>query len=309
MKKLIRQLALALGIYEALGVLAARVQGAFRGIRISGGGGQPYRVKDRAGRVIVIDQRHAIYLLDMVLYFDFFFGAVQPNAKDEVHYEAPGWQTLPGIDRPVYFTSFAESTSTLDLYQKLVAIKPGDIVLDIGAYCGLSSINFAQRVGASGFVYAFEPDRENFAALERNRASFGLANLTAEQAAVWKETGTVQFQADGTAGSSVANVSGRSNSKIEVKSVTLADFAAAHALTRIDLLKIDAEGSEAEILASSRAVLRQFRPSLIVELHPVHDVMTTAACRTVLEEEGYETRVVAQPGTSCPLMVALPGRS
>jgi hypothetical protein len=34
--------------------------------------------------------------------------------------------------------------------------------------------------------------------------------------------------------------------------------------------------------------------------------MTTEACRAVLEEEGYETWIVPQPGTSCPLMAAKP---
>jgi FkbM family methyltransferase len=306
MKKLIRHLSLALGFYEALGVLVAKAQGFSRGIRISKNAAGDYRVKDRAGRAIVINKRHAIYLADMVLYFDFFFGAVTPDSNNEVHYETPAWQTLLGFDGPVYFTSLAESASTLDLYQELVGLKPGDVVLDVGAYCGLSALGFARRVGDAGRVYAFEPDPENFAALEKNRESFGLKNLSAEKFAVWKESGTLEFQADGTAGASVRTVSGRGNSTVQVNSTTLADFIASQSLTRIDLIKIDAEGSEADILSSSRAILRQFKPGLIVELHPVHDVMTTEACRAVLEEEGYETRIVPQPGTSCPLMAAKP---
>jgi FkbM family methyltransferase len=308
MKRLIRQLSLALGLYESLGVLVAKMQGFYRGIRISRDAAGDYRVRDRAGRVIVINKRHAIYLADMVLYFDFFFGAVTPDAKNEVHFENPAWQTLPGFDGPVYFTSLAESASTLDLYQELVGLKPGDVVLDVGAYCGLSSIGFARRVGEAGRVYAFEPDPENFAALQKNRESFGLKNLSAEKFAIWKESGTLEFQADGTAGASVGTVSGRRNSTVQVNATTLGDFAASQALPRIDLIKIDAEGSEADILLSSRALLRQFRPALIVELHPVHDVMTTEACQAILKEEGYEMRIVPQPGTSCPLMVAKPVR-
>jgi len=306
MKKLIRKLLQALGLYEACGLLIARAKGLFRGIRISRDAEGNYRVGDSRGRVIVINKRHAIYVCDMVEFFEFYFGAVTADKRREVHYEKPDWHTLPGEDRPLYFTSYAESRATLDLYFDLVPLQAGDVVLDVGAYCGLTSLGFAAKVAPGGHVHAFEPDRENFAALEKNRAALGVSNLSMENAAVWKETGTLEFQSDGTPGSRVLSVSGRDDSVIRVRSVTLADYIAREKIRRIDLLKIDVEGAEAEILAASLPVLARFRPALIVELHPVHDEWTTEACVSLLEREKYRTRIVPQPGTICPLLVALP---
>ena len=90
MKSHLRRAISWLGLYGTAGVLAARAQGLTRGIRIETRA-DVYRVRDRAGRVIVLGRRHAIYLSDMVAFFDFFFGAVVPDSNGEVHYEMPAW--------------------------------------------------------------------------------------------------------------------------------------------------------------------------------------------------------------------------
>jgi FkbM family methyltransferase len=295
-----------LGLYDTAGVWVAKYKGASRGIRITQNAARDYQVSDGHRPTVVIGRRHAIYLSDIVVFFDFFSGAVEPDEHNEIHYEKPGWHVPRGRKEPFFFTSFAESRDTLELYSKLVPIRPGDVVFDIGAYCGLSSLYFAENVGETGHTYAFEADPGNFAALEKNAEKSGLKNLTIEHAAVWKESGTVEFQADGTAGASVLSVSTRSNATVKVNSVTLADYIAAKSIQRIDLIKIDVEGAEVEILDASRAVLRQFRPKLIVEVHSVRDVMTTGACVSILEKEGYATSIVPQPGTDFPLMVGTP---
>jgi FkbM family methyltransferase len=189
----------------------------------------------------------------------------------------------------------------------LVKIQPGDVIFDIGAYCGLTSIDFSRQVGETGHVYAFEPDPESFSALQINCEKFSLTNVSVEQLAIWKQSGSLTFQSDGTAGSSVANVSGRHDSIVSVTAITLADYISAHSIPRVNLIKIDAEGSESEILASSRAILRKFKPDLIVELHAVHDVMTTAECLSIVRQEGYQARIVPQLGTHFPIMVATHG--
>ncbi len=44
----------------------------------------------------------------------------------------------------------------------LPSLKGGEIVVDIGAYAGVTSIIFAQLVGPTGHVYAFEADETNY---------------------------------------------------------------------------------------------------------------------------------------------------
>lgn len=64
--------------------------------------------------------------------------------------------------------------SILGIYEPLAVkhfqerIKPGDIVLDIGAHIGYYTLMAAKRVGNSGKVYAFEPNMDNSALLTKN---------------------------------------------------------------------------------------------------------------------------------------------
>ena len=63
-------------------------------------------------------------------------------------------------------------------------IKPGDVVIDVGANIGTHTVFFAQRAGATGQVQAFEPQRIVFQNLCANLALNGLLNVRAFHAAV-----------------------------------------------------------------------------------------------------------------------------
>ena len=47
-------------------------------------------------------------------------------------------------------------------------IHSGDVVLDIGAHIGYYTLQFANLVGSTGKVYAFEPEPKNFELLKKN---------------------------------------------------------------------------------------------------------------------------------------------
>lgn len=55
---------------------------------------------------------------------------------------------------------------TVELFEE--AIKPGMVVLNLGAYIGYYSVLAARRVGPYGRVYAFEPDPRNYRFLLHN---------------------------------------------------------------------------------------------------------------------------------------------
>jgi FkbM family methyltransferase len=289
-----------------MGIGLARFQGWREGVRINRMPDAHFCLSDRRGRKMFIHRKHAIYLVDFVNYFDFYFDGVIPDPENEVHYENPRWHTPRHWGHPLYFTSFAESEEVMALYLEHGNLKSGDIVFDLGAYCGLTALAFAEKVGPSGHVFAFEPDPANFAALQKNLERYAPANITAENAAIWKEAGQIQFQAEGTVASTIGSLSPRTNATVPVRCIRLADYLASKKIDRLDLIKMDVEGAETEILAASRDVLRHYRSTVIIEAHHVRDVITTTACRAILREEGYETYEVGQPGTKAPLIVGQP---
>src|SRR4051812_36357932 len=56
------------------------------------------------------------------------------------------------------------------------SIRPGDVVVDVGGHIGYYTLLAARAVGATGHVYAFEPERGNFALLAENVAANGYAD-------------------------------------------------------------------------------------------------------------------------------------
>lgn len=138
-------------------------------------------------------------------------------------------------------------------------LQPGDVVLDVGANAGLYTVIAARAVGASGHVYAFEPDERALALLRRNVEVNGLKNVTVIEAAVSDETGERPFAAaSDTALSSLAAIQ-RDDQQIEgwrtVRTVRLDDAIATHGIGGVRFLKIDVEGAEKLVLDGAANLL------------------------------------------------------
>jgi FkbM family methyltransferase len=66
----------------------------------------------------------------------------------------------------------------------LSSVRPGDIVLDVGAYVGLYTVLLAKAVGDQGCVVAFEPHTETYVHLQDNVKLNGLTNVRAIRVAL-----------------------------------------------------------------------------------------------------------------------------
>lgn len=304
LKRKARILLKKIGLYEKTGLIVARIIAIPLGIVISKTINNDYCLTNKSGEKIFLNKKHVIYLSEFVKHFSFYYSSTKDNKNHEVHFEQPGWHTPPRWGKPLFFTSFVESEETIDLYLSLSDLKPGNAVIDIGAYCGLTSLAFAEKVGSSGYVYAFEPDPENFQALQTNINKYSMGNITVENAAVWKSNGSIAFQSEGTISSTIQILAARENATVTVKTINLSDYVLNKKIKKIDVIKIDVEGAELGILDSSRDILEKMHPRIILETHMVHDVMTTHDCKSLLLELGYIVTEFIQMDTDCPLLVA-----
>src|ERR1700724_4253990 len=71
----------------------------------------------------------------------------------------------------------------------LSLLNEGDIAVDIGANIGVYTLNMAQRIGAMGKVYAFEPEPTNFELLTKNVRENNLTNVICPELALSNKAG------------------------------------------------------------------------------------------------------------------------
>ena len=81
-----------------------------------------------------------------------------------------------------------------DLQELLAAMSlRGGVCLDVGANIGVHSLTMSEFVGPAGRVYAFEPERRNFALLEANLKLNRVTNVTAAATALGDSVGTCRL--------------------------------------------------------------------------------------------------------------------
>jgi FkbM family methyltransferase len=251
----------------------------------------------------------------MIENFDYYINSVIPvtdGSKQIVDMSGPRYHRLIGFgDIPFLFPSHTEPYDTTREYLDFADLKEGQTVLDIGAYSGVTSIIFAQLVGPTGHVYAFEADETNYACAKINvemaERVMGLSNIALFHKAIWSHNDGVLFSHEGSMGSSaVAITGGGRGSEVTVPSTTLESFLSETGLKHVDFMKVDIEGGETELLKNSAILMKSVDAKLIIEPHRVNGKLNTEECRRLLESVGYFVHVRDKLEASEPLIEAFP---
>jgi len=126
--------------------------------------------------------------------------------------------------------------------------KPNPIIMDCGANIGVSALHLASR-HPEGRLVLFEADPRIAGYLERNLAANGLSHVPVVRKAVWVHGDGVDFVPQGAEGGSILGL----GPGVRVESVRLREVL--ERMGRVDFLKMDIEGAEAEILADCAGLL------------------------------------------------------
>lgn len=145
-------------------------------------------------------------------------------------------------------------------------LRSGGTVLDVGANIGLSSLVAARVLGAER-VLAVEASARNCVALRRNFSTHGLDPADVVHAAAGATEGTVAFHQASAFGHVVtaANMAGHGGDATPLQ--TLDAIVAAHALTRVDFIKLDVEGFEQQALEGAEGTLARHDPVVFLEFN------------------------------------------
>ena len=149
----------------------------------------------------------------------------------------------------------------------------GDVAVDVGAHIGFFAMQFAQAVGPTGMVYAYEPLERNADLLERSIAEsrFG-SRVALARAAVSERAGhaTLRFARE-TLNTGGAFLGDRATGVDEsLQAVTVPTISLDDAALRrpVRLVKMDVEGAEPLVVRGATRLLGEDRPHIISEIHP-----------------------------------------
>jgi FkbM family methyltransferase len=149
-------------------------------------------------------------------------------------------------------------------------LRPEMVFYDLGANCGFFSLLAARIVGSRGHVFPFEPERELAARVRENMARNGFQQFTVTEAAVWRESGTVDFaRADISLtpdrGTGQIRASASEKNVVALPAVALDDFV--KMAPPPNFIKCDVEGAESAVFAGAQQVLQSCRPIVVCEIH------------------------------------------
>jgi len=174
-------------------------------------------------------------------------------------------------------------------------LKPGMVVLDIGAHQGLYTLLASKQVGRAGRVFAFEPSPRERRALRWHLILNRCLNVAVQPFAVARDDGeadlyVVQGSQTGCNSLRPPDVVG-ATSMASVRTISLDSWMRRENVSRVDFIKLDVEGAELEVLEGATRLLEwRPRPVALVE---VQDVRTApwgyraGEILRLLEAKGY----------------------
>lgn len=255
--------------------------------------------------IVIINKRQNIYVKTIMYGFDYYFNSVDHKVVDGkriVDFSKPTQHKVRGFELfEPYCPSLAEPFVTIEQYLDFANLSEGHVVFDLGAYSGLTSIAFAEKVGKSGKVISLEPDFTNYQCLQKNISLAQTENIELINAAVWTHSGTLKFSLEESMGSSAVDLVGERGKIVEVNCYTLFDIVQKYNLSRVDFIKCDIEGAESYIF-ENKEFFEFYKPKIIVEAHNVNGVLNIDTFTKILESYGYKSKVIDQTGITLPLV-------
>ena len=150
-------------------------------------------------------------------------------------------------------------------------LTPGAVLVDVGANTGIYTIKSAKYLSESGGqVVALEPSPEMLATLQKNVEANGLNNVRLRNVCAGDRTHTAVFwrNFERPIAFSLVKFDEKATS-MSVLVVSLDDLLSWEDISRLDYLKIDAEGAEQQIIFGAKKTIEKFRPIILIEINLV----------------------------------------
>lgn len=166
-----------------------------------------------------------------------------------------------------------------------VTIKPGDVVLDLGAWIG----DFAAYAAKKGSkVYAFEPVQDTYNYLCKTALLNG--NIIPIKKGVGDEIKEIEISVSNNNSGANSLVINRDEEGEQVSIVTIDSFVEENQLDKVDFIKSDIEGSERFMLLGAKKTLKKFAPKLAICTYHLPD--DPEVLENIIKEANPQYKVV-----------------
>ena len=189
-----------------------------------------------------------------------------------------------------------------DIKQKYYKVKPGDTVLEAGAYLGFYTIKLAKEVGPSGKIIAIEALEDNFNILKRNIIANNIKNIVLINKAIWSSCKTLPFyinaRHDKKQGNSLFKIRKSEQKKYkEIKTETIDNIIKKLKLNRIDFTIIEINGAEVEALKGADKSLEIVKNLVVAAPYKTGKEKNYINIKDILSERKFNTKVEYRPGS------------
>jgi FkbM family methyltransferase len=148
-------------------------------------------------------------------------------------------------------------------------VRPGMVVVDGGANCGIYTVAAARLVGSTGRVLSFEPGAESFSVLTKNIELNKFTNVSASRAALSDREGKTHLYhlEPGPNSFSMGRPINKAVESEEVVTRTLDEVFREEHVHQVGLIKLDVEGAEELVLRGAARIINHSRPVIVFEMH------------------------------------------
>jgi len=206
-------------------------------------------------------------------------------------YECPEFLMLSNNDdlviNSIMWTGSYEASS-LSIWARLSS--EVHVILDIGAYTGIYGFVAARR-NPQCRIICFEPLGINFLRIRENISLNAFNNITVLPMAVSDRDGEIDLHVYSsgnylTSGSSIKHDTTKHTVvRKRVQSISIDKFVQLNAIQRIDIVKIDVEGSVREVLTGMKKTVSTYKPDFIIEV--LHDIELARHLTEYFRSLGY----------------------
>jgi FkbM family methyltransferase len=196
---------------------------------------------------------------------------------------------LPNREAPIYIRA---NTSDIPVFEEIflheeynfeIDIRPR-LIIDGGAYVGYSTIFFAHRFPEAKII-AVEPAESNFQLLRENTSFY--KNIEIIQSAIWSKNTFLQIENSGLGHWGFSVKESTEAMEGSFRGITIPEILKKYNYDKIDILKLDIEGSEKEVFLNENREWLHKVNVLIIELHDRFKSGCTQALFSAISQNNF----------------------